>query len=137
MNKIALYGRITKSPELRRTQSGVAVTSFTLAVDRDFKDKNTGEKQTDFINCVAWRNTGKFVAKYFDKGYPLLLEGSLQIRNYEDKQGNKRTAAEVIVDHVEFTHGKPQDAGSNTEAPAPKPRDQFAELDADDGELPF
>ena len=98
LNKCFLLGRMTKDPEIRRTNGGTAVTSFTLAVDRDFK--TNGEKETDFIEVVAWRNTAEFVSKYFSKGRMAIVEGRLQIREWTDKSGNKRRTAEVVADNV-------------------------------------
>ena len=95
LNHITIMGRMTRDPELRRTGTGIAVTSFTLAVDRDFSGKDGGEKETDFIDCVAWRNTGEFVDKYFGKGSMAVVSGRLQIRGWTDKDGNKRRSAEV------------------------------------------
>ena len=127
LNKIFLMGRLTRDPELRRTQSGTPVASFTLAVDRDFKGQN-GEKETDFIEIVAWRNTAEFVSKYFTKGRMAVVEGRLQIRDWTDKDGNKRKAAEVIADNVYFGDSKKETSGGSF--------DGFSEI-ADDGELPF
>ena len=101
LNKIILMGRLTRDPELRRTGSGTAVTSFALAVDRDFKGQG-GEKETDFIDVVAWRNTAEFVSKYFTKGRMAVVEGRLQIRDWKDKEGNNRRSAEVVADNVYF-----------------------------------
>ena len=109
LNKIILMGRLTRDPELRRTQSGTPVASFSLAVDRDFRDNN-GEKKTDFIDCVAWRGTGEFVSKYFAKGRMAVVEGRLQIRDWTDKDGNKRRSAEVIAESIYFGDSK-KDAG--------------------------
>lgn len=106
LNKIVLQGRLCKDPELRYTQSGTAVTSFTLAVDRDMKNKETGEKATDFIDCVAWRNTAEFAANYFSKGRMAVVEGRLQIRGWTDKDGNKRKSAEVLVGSLYFGDSK-------------------------------
>ena len=105
LNKIILMGRLTRDPELRRTGSGTAVTSFSLAVDRDFKSQN-GEKETDFIDVVAWRSTAEFVSKYFTKGRMAVVSGRLQIRNWQDKEGNKRRSAEVVADNVYFGDSK-------------------------------
>ena len=102
LNHIVLQGRLTRDPELRRTGSGVAVASFTLAVDRDFGKNENGEKETDFIDCNAWRGTGEFVSKYFSKGSMAIVSGRLQIRNWTDKEGNKRRSAEVVADSVYF-----------------------------------
>lgn len=106
LNRIDLMGRLTRDVELRHTQSQTPVASFTLAVDRDFADKQSGEKQTDFIDCVAWRNTAEFVNKYFRKGSMAVVSGRLQIRDYTDKDGNKRRAAEVVADNIYFGESK-------------------------------
>ena len=131
LNKIFIMGRMTKDPELRRTPAGVAVTSFSLAVDRDFKGQN-GEKETDFIDVVAWRTTAEFVAKYFAKGRAAVVEGRLQIRDWMDKDGNKRRSAEVIADNVYFGDSK-KDAADNS-SPA---SNSFAEIDDYDDDVPF
>ena len=127
LNRIIIMGRLVRDPELRRTQSGNAVTGFTLAVGRDFK-ADGGERETDFINCVAWRNTAEFVGKYFTKGRMAVVSGRLQNRSWTDKDGNKRTSAEVIADSVYFGDSKREDATA--------PQESFAEL-PDDGVLPF
>ena len=106
LNKIFLMGRLARDPELRRTQTGTPVASFRLAVDRDFKDRNTGERATDWIDVVAWRQTAEFVSRYFTKGRMAVVEGRLQIRDWTDKEGNKRTTAEVVADHVYFGDSK-------------------------------
>nr|DAG18149.1 MAG TPA: Single strand binding protein [Caudoviricetes sp.] len=106
LNHIAIMGRLVKDPELRRTASGKAVASFTLAVDRDFANKDTGERETDFIGCVAWRSTGEFVSKYFKKGSLTVVSGRLQIRNWVDRDGNKRSTAEILADNVYFGAAK-------------------------------
>ena len=106
LNKIILMGRLTRDPELRHTQTGTAVASFSLAVDRDFKDKATGDRTTDFIDVVAWRQTGEFVSRYFTKGRMAVVEGRLQIRDWTDKDGNKRRSAEVVADSVYFGGSK-------------------------------
>ena len=107
LNHIVLMGRLTRDPELRRTGSGIAVASFSLAVDRDFgSSANNGEKETDFIDIVAWRNTAEFVSKYFTKGRMAVVTGRLQIRNWQDKEGNKRRSAEVVADNVYFGDSK-------------------------------
>ena len=106
LNHIVLMGRLTRDPELRRTGSGIAVASFSLAVDRDFGSRETGEKETDFIDIVAWRNTAEFVSKYFTKGRMAVVSGRLQIRNWTDKEGNKRRSAEVVADNVYFGDSK-------------------------------
>ena len=102
LNHIVIMGRLTRDPELRRTGSGVAVASFSLAVDRDFGGRDGGERETDFIDCVAWRHTGEFVSKYFTKGRMAVVSGRLQIRSWTDKEGNKRRTAEVVADNVYF-----------------------------------
>lgn len=138
LNKVFLQGRLTHDPELRHTQSGAAVASFRIAVDRDFKDKTTGEKKADFINIVAWRQTGEFVSRYFSKGRMAVVEGRLQVRDYTDKDGNKRTVSEVVADNVYFGDSKrDNDSGNNFTPDEPEHgNDQFAEIE-DDGELPF
>ena len=118
LNRIVLMGRLTRDPELRRTQNGTAVTSFTLAVDRDFKSQS-GEKETDFIDCVAWRNTAEFVSKYFTKGRLAVAEGRLQLRDWTDRDGNKRRSAEVVVDNVYFGESKRESSGSEYGGPPP------------------
>ena len=151
LNRITIMGRLTKDPELRKTQSGLSVTSFTLAVDRDFKDKNTGERATDWIDVVAWRQTGEFVSRYFTKGRMAVVEGRLQMRDWTDKDGNKRTSAEVVADNVYFGDSKakegqepPASTGGPVEAAGGDPfgslpggfAPNFGEP-ADDGTLPF
>ena len=106
LNHITIMGRLTRDLELRRTGSGIAVASFTVAVDRDFGGRDGGEKETDFIDCVAWRSTGEFVSKYFTKGSMIVVSGRLQIRNWNDKDGNKRRSAEVVADNVYFGESK-------------------------------
>lgn len=135
LNHITIMGRLTNDPELRRTGSGVAVTSFTLAVDRDFKEKN-GEKETDFIDVVAWRQTGEFVSKHFSKGRMAVVSGRLQIRSWTDKDGNKRRTAEVIADNVYFGDSKKDSEPTNTFATT-APASNFAMLTDDDAQLPF
>ena len=145
LNHIVIMGRLARDPELRHTQSGTAVASFTLAVDRDFKDKNTGERATDWIDVVAWRGTGEFVSRYFSKGRMAVVEGRLQIRDWTDKEGSKRRSAEVVADSVYFGDSKRDGDSSNTsrgcQAPAdygvPSGGDAFSELADDDGDLPF
>ena len=123
LNRIILMGRLTRDPELRRTGSGTAVTSFSLAVDRDFKSQS-GEKETDFIDIVAWRNTAEFVSKYFTKGRMAVVEGRLQIRDWKDKDGNNRHSAEVVADNIYFG-----DSRKDTAAPAePLPEELEEEL---------
>lgn len=128
LNRIIMMGRLTRDPELRHTQSGTAVASFTLAVDRDVKDKQTGERATDFIDVVAWRGTGEFVSKYLSKGRMAVVAGRLQLRDWTDKDGGKRRSAEVVADSVYFGDSKREGPG--------KEEPQFQEIE-DDGELPF
>jgi single-strand DNA-binding protein len=130
LNKVIIAGRMTKDPELRRTPAGVAVTSFTLAVDRDFKDQN-GEKATDFIDVVVWRNTAEFVSKYFSKGRVAIVDGRLQIREWTDKDGGKRRNAEVQAENVYFGDTKPERALPSDMAV------EFAPIEEDAAELPF
>ena len=149
LNKIFIMGRLTRDPELRRTQSGTPVTSFSLAVDRDFKSQS-GEKETDFIDVVAWRSTAEFAAKYFTKGRMAIVEGRLQIRPWTDKEGNSRRSAEVVADNIYFGDSKRDSAGDmggysapaytapagGYSAPVGGPSG-FAEIDEEDGDLPF
>ena len=113
LNHIVIMGRLTRDPELRRTGSGIAVASFTVAVDRDFGGRDGGERETDFIDCVAWRQTGEFVSKYFTKGSMIVVSGRLQIRNWNDKDGNKRRTAEVVADNVYFGESRRNSEGGN------------------------
>ena len=138
LNHITLMGRLTRDPELRRTGSGVAVASFTIACDRDFTDKQSGEKKTDFIDCVAWRSTGEFISKYFAKGRMIVVDGRLEIREWTDKDGNKRRNAEIIVDNAYFGDSK-RDTEETTYGgyASPAPASDFALLDDDDAQLPF
>ena len=156
LNHITIMGRLVREPELRRTGSGTAVASFTVAVDRDFGGKDGGEKETDFIDCVAWRQTGEFVSKYFKKGSMIAVKGRLQIRNWNDKDGNKRKSAEVVADNCYFAESKRDSAGGTavqtsgyggqypeTEAMlnrygAPQySGGEYAVIDDDDAQLPF
>ena len=156
LNHITIMGRLTRDPELRRTGSGIAVASFTVAVDRDFGSRDGGERETDFIDCVAWRQTGEFVSKYFTKGSMIVVSGRLQIRSWTDKDGNKRRTAEVVADNCYFGDSKREgDSGSafggnnfanaysapsgfgGYSAPAGNPASDFAMLDDDDAQLPF
>ena len=150
LNKIFIMGRLTRDPELRRTQSGTPVTSFSLAVDRDFKSQS-GEKETDFIDVVAWRATAEFAAKYFTKGRMAIVEGRLQIRPWTDKDGNSRRSAEVVADNIYFGDSKRDSAGDmggysapaytapagGYSAPVGGGSSGFAEIDEEDGDLPF
>lgn len=144
LNRIVIMGRLARDPELRRTQSGTPVATFTLAVDRDFKDKNTGERATDWIDVVAWRGTGEFVSRYFTRGRMAVVEGRLQLREWTDKDGNKRRSAEVAADSVYFGDSKRDGDSANTsgnyQTPdygVPSGQDQFAEPADDGGDLPF
>ena len=167
LNHITIMGRLVRDPELRRTGSGIAVASFTVAVDRDFGGRDGGERETDFIDCVAWRQTGEFVSKYFTKGRMIVVSGRLQIRSWTDKDGNKRRTAEVVADNCYFGDSKREgdngaSFGGNTyggnaygssnfggysapvapsfggyPAPAGNPASDFAMLDDDDAQLPF
>ena len=158
LNRIIIMGRLVRDPELRRTQNGTAVTSFTLAVDRDFKSQS-GEKETDFIDVVAWRGTAEFVCNYFTKGRMAVAEGRLQIREWKDKEGNNRRTAEVVADNMYFADSRRDSAPSGDYAPPPygtpvqsggrsgsAPAQSgnpgggyggFAELDDQEGDLPF
>ena len=138
LNKVFIMGRLTRDPELRRTQTGTPVASFSLAVDRDFKDKATGERTTDFIDVVSWRNTAEFVSRYFTKGRMAVVEGRLQMRDWTDKDGNKRRSAEVVADQVYFGDaGKTDDAPTTFGGMSYQNNDDFQELPDDDGKLPF
>ena len=142
LNRVIIMGRLTRDPELRHTQSGTPVASFRLAVDRDFKDKATGEKAADFIDIVVWRQTAEFVSRYFQKGRMAVVDGRLQTRSYQDRDGNKRTAVEVVADHVYFGDSRrdndDQDAAGSYPPPLPSQEPgEFTELDEDDGEPPF
>ena len=151
LNRITLMGRLTRDPELRHTQTGTPVASFSLAVDRDFKDKTTGEKSTDFIDIVAWRQTAEFVSRFFTKGRMAVVEGRLQIRAWQDKDGNNRRSAEVVADNVYFgdsrrdSDGGSGNYGGNSGYSAPAGGyaapvgggSGFAEIDEEDGDLPF
>ena len=155
LNHIVLMGRLTRDPELRRTGSGIAVASFTLAVDRDFTAQGA-ERETDFVDIVAWRNTAEFVSKYFTKGGMAVVSGRLQIRNWQDKEGNKRRSAEVVADNVYFGDSRRDGAasggfdqsapsyaapygGASYAAPAAPaaPASDFSMLEGDDDQLPF
>ena len=147
LNKIFIMGRLTRDPELRRTQNGTAVAGFALAVDRDYKNAD-GTKETDFIEVVAWRSSAEFVSKYFTKGRMAVVEGRLQIRDWTDKDGGKRRSAEVVADNVYFGDSKRDgdDSSGYSAAPAYKNAapsnfnaggSDFAEIGEDDGELPF
>jgi single-strand DNA-binding protein len=145
LNHIVLMGRLTRDPEMRRTGSGIAVASFTIACERDMKNSN-GEKETDFIDVTAWRNTAEFVEKYFSKGRMAVVSGRLQIRSWTDKDGNKRKTAEVVADNVYFGDSKPEgssggsystQASGSYAAPVTTQASDFAMLEDDDSQLPF
>ena len=136
LNHITIMGRLTREPELRRTGTGTAVASFTLAVDRDFSGKD-GEKETDFIDCVAWRQTGEFVSKYFGKGSMAVVSGKLQIRSWTDKDGGKRRSAEVIADNVYFGEAKRSDSYIGSNYPTNAPAQDLEPITDDDAQLPF
>lgn len=146
LNQIAIQGRLVRDPELRRTNSGKAVTSFTLVCDRDFKNQQTGEKEVDFIECVAWGGTGETVAKYFSKGQLAAVSGRLQIRQYTDKNGQKRRQAEILVSNVYFCGSKESGTQTNSGAyngysapayQAPAPAANLPLLEDEDAQLPF
>ena len=148
LNHITLMGRLVRDPELRRTGSGVAVASFRIAVDRDYSPKDGGERKADFIDCVAWRQTGEFISKYFTKGRMIVVDGRLEMRDWTDREGNKRTSAEINVDNAYFGDSKRDgDNGGSFSAPAASgfggysapaaPASDFAMLDDDDAQLPF
>ena len=152
LNHIVIMGRLTRDPELRRTGQGTAVTSFTVAVDRDFGGQD-GQKETDFIDCVAWRQTGEFVAKYFTRGRMIVVDGRLQIRSWTDKDNHKRKTAEVVADNCYFGDSKRDDQGGSSYSgssygapagnyggygmPASGNDSGFSVLDGDDSQLPF
>lgn len=129
LNHIVIMGRLTADPELRRTGSGIAVASFAVAVDRDRKNEN-GERDTDFIDCVAWRATGELVSKYFTKGSMIVVTGRLQIRNWTDKDGNKRRSAEIVADNVYFGEAKKSSDGGGTTYGQNRPPEGFPETEA-------
>lgn len=133
LNKIILMGRLTRDPELRRTQSGTAVVSFSIAVDRDYRSQS-GEKETDFIDIVAWRGTAEFVSKYFAKGRMAVVEGRLQIRDWTDRDGGKRRSAEVVADNVYFGDSRKSEATPTVAEPG---GNQELREEGEDGELPF
>lgn len=138
INNVVLMGRLTAAPELKTTSKNISVTAFCIAVDRRYQVKGE-ERQTDFINCIAWRNTAEFITKYFGKGDPIAVTGEIQTRNYQDKKGNKRVAVEVVVDNASFCGGK--NSGNNTDnnllfsAPSAPTTPEFTEINDDD--LPF
>lgn len=143
LNRVTIAGRLAKDLELRTTQSGVSVASFTLAVDGDFKDKQAGDRPVYWIDCIAWRQTAEFMYKYLsEKGRVVVVDGRLQTRTWTDKDGNKRKSVEVVADHVYFGDSKRDQTSDGCNAPdngycAPTGQDQFADIGDDDGELPF
>ena len=146
MNQIALMGRLTRDPELRETPNGIPVARFSLAVDRGFTPKDGGERQTDFIDIVAWRGLAQFVSKYFTKGQMAAVTGKLQIRDWTDKENVKRRSAEVVADNVYFTESKKSRDGSGSSSAkedfgtggmTPVDSSDFTEIDMDDDDLPF
>lgn len=140
MNKVLLMGRLTKDPEVKKTQSNLSVCSFSIAVDRRFKDSN-GNKQADFINCVAWRTAADVIGNYFHKGSRILVTGSLQSRSYDDQAGNKRTVIEVLIEEVEFVDPKQTQGQAQTQEEVrpipPMPEAIEAQADEDSTNLPF
>lgn len=138
LNRVSLQGRLTADPELRRTEKGTATASFSLAVEKDFKNKSTGEKGVDFINCIAWGTTAENIARYMVKGRMAVVEGKVQTRNYTDKEGKRRYVTEILVERLYFAGDKPrEDEGGSSSYGAAAPQ-QFQDLgDAEDGELPF
>ena len=145
LNKVVLMGRLTKDPELKYTPSNVAVTTFTVAVDRNYARQGE-QRQTDFINVVAWRTTAEFVAKYFSKGQLMALSGSIQTRTWDDNEGKRHYVTEVVADEVYFAEGKRDNAGTSYQAPTPTeapvapqtmPKSPDFEISPDDDDLPF
>lgn len=132
LNKVEIMGRLVADPELRRTQTDVSVTSFTLAVERDFKDKN-GDRQADFLDCVAWRGTAEFIERNFHKGNMAIVVGNIQTRMFEDKEKHKRKATEILVENMYFGESK-RDSVHGAEA---APAESYGEIIADDANLPF
>ena len=146
LNRVSLMGRLTADPELRHTQTGTAVANFRIAVERDFKDKETGEKKSDFINIVAWRSTAEFVSRFFTKGRMAVVDGRLQTREWQNKDGEKRFATDIVADNVYFGDSKRDNDGGGAQAPyyiqptqtGGESHDAFADItDSDDDELPF
>ena len=141
LNKAVIMGRLTRDPEVKKTQSGVSVCSFSVACDRDIVDKDSGERNVDFINVTAWRNTADFVGKYFTKGRMAVVIGRIQVRNYTDKDGNKRTATEIVADSVYFGDSKKSTDDNNSAPAAASQSDPAPQNDSQEGEdeddLPF
>lgn len=140
LNHIALMGRFTRDPELRRTGSGTAVASFALAVDRDFKTDG-GERECDFIDCIAWKGTAEMISRYFSKGRMAVVTGRLQVRSWTDKDGNKRRSTEVIVDNIYFADSKKEGSQTGGSFTAPtgysSSGEDYQQIDEDDEQLPF
>lgn len=134
LNHVTIMGRLVKDPELRRTGSGVAVTSFTVAVDRDIASKDSGEREADFLECVAWRGTGEFVARNFFKGKMIVVSGRLQVRRWTDKDGSKRRTTEIVADNVYFGDSKRAEDSSNGYA---QPENDYGYLEGEDAQLPY
>ena len=141
LNHIDIMGRLTRDPELRRTASGISCVNFTIAVDRDYSGKDGGEKETDFIDCVAWRSTADFVSKYFTKGRMAVVSGRLQVRKWKNKDGENRYSTEVVAENVYFGDSKKEASGGYNAPALPEypstPASDFAMLDDDDAQLPF
>lgn len=142
LNHVVMMGRLTRDPELRRTGSGVAVANFSIAVDRDFSSKDSGEKETDFFDCVAWRQTGEFVSKYFTKGRMIVVSGQLQVRKWKNKDGENRYSTEIVAENCYFGDSKKEESTGNQYTPPAypvgnAPATDFAKLDDDDAQLPF
>lgn len=136
LNHIVIMGRLTRDPELKTTNSGIPVVSFSIAVDRDFADKETGERGVDFIEVTAWRHTAEFVSRYFTKGRMAVVSGRLQTRNWTDKDGNKRKAVEIVADNVYFGDSKRNDSEPSAQSAPAVPSD-FATIEGEDEGLPF
>ena len=137
LNHVVIMGRLGRDPELHYTQSGIPVVSFSLAVDRDFKDKNTGERATDWIDVVAWRGTAEFVSKYLAKGRMSVVEGRFQVRSWTDNDGNKRRAVEIVAENVYFADSRPSVPVVPANSGISSDAGQFTEMPDDNGDLPF
>ena len=137
MNRVLEMGRLTREPDLRRTGSGIPVASFSIAVDRDHSSREDGTKETDFFDVVAWRGTAEFAEKYLSKGRMIVVDGKLQSRSYEDKDGNKRKAVEIVADRIYFADSKRNDDRGTQNAYQPEEPTGFAEVTEDDSDLPF
>ena len=137
MNRVTIMGRLTRDPELRRTGNGIAVANFRLAVERDHISKEDGSKEADFLDVTAWRSTAEFAAKYLTKGRMVAVDGRLQSRTYDDKDGNKRNAVEIVADRIYFADAKRNDDHSTQNAYQPTEQPGFEEVTGDDESLPF